>query len=118
MALEGKQVHRLLLQLVEPRLAALAGRLEDMRDRSSDRVGAVHAVQNQRQRNCRRTGDHVHRAVRDTVVRRLDHRGAQTGAGILLSRVCQIDQRRLDLQRKHGARRFGQARKNHRLRVA
>src|SRR5690348_3902355 len=80
LALEGEQIDSLLLQLVETRLAPLAGGLKNMRDRALDRVKRVQAVQNQGEGNGTRVGDYVNSVGRKTAAGRFHHGSAQSRA--------------------------------------
>src|SRR5438874_1959976 len=67
LSFEGEQVDSLLLQLVETRLAALAGGFEHVRYRALNGMQWMQAIQDQRQGDRGRAGDHVHRIGRNTV---------------------------------------------------
>src|SRR5262245_29674753 len=87
---ERKQIDRLLLQLVEPLFSTLAGGLEYMRYRALNRVQGMQAIQNERQGDGCRGGDHVDCVGRDDVTGGLRHRGPQARARTLFAGIRQI----------------------------
>src|SRR5258708_37492884 len=87
LSLEGKQADGLLLQLVETRLAALAGGFEHVRYRALNGVQRMQAIQDQGQGDCRRAPYHVHRVRGDAATGWVPHRGSHPSMPTLLAGV-------------------------------